>query len=103
MDILGHPKADHGGRAVSESQVVRFLFFVAHEEFSKAIEPRVTAFDDPAPGRLAAALHPGLIADLPHVGSITAVPHNGLGRFTLVAHALSAHKCCGLRRVGVGR
>ena len=84
MSILGHPKADHGSCAVCEGQVIRFLLLVAHEELSKAIEPRVAAFDDPAAGRLAAAFRSGLIADLPHVGSISALPHYGLGWLALV-------------------
>src|SRR5882724_2408287 len=84
MNISGHPKTDHGSRAVRERQVVRFFFLIAHEELPKAIEPRVAAFDDPASGRLAAAFRPGFIADLAHVGSITALPHYRLGRVALV-------------------
>src|SRR5882672_8941690 len=85
MSISGHPKTDHGSRAVRERQVVRFLFLIAYEEFPKAIEPRVAAFDDPASGRLAAAFRSGFIADLAHMGSITALPHYRLSGFALVS------------------
>src|SRR5437870_4436598 len=84
MNISGHPEAEHGSCAVCERQIVCFLFLITHEKLSKAIEPRMAAFDDPTSSRLPSAFRSGLITDLPHVGSITALPHYCLGRFALI-------------------
>ena len=84
MNDLRHSEADHGCRAVCERQVVGFLFLIAHENLSKAIEPRVAALNDPPSGGLPAAFRLGLVRDLPHVGSVTALPHDGLGWFAPV-------------------
>src|SRR5260221_3273886 len=84
MSDLRHPEADHRRRTVRERQVVCFFFLIAHEDFSKAIEPRVAALADPPSGGLPATFQARLLADLSHVGSIAALPHAGLGWFTSV-------------------
>src|SRR5258707_1045093 len=84
MNDLRHAEADHSRGTVCQAQVVRFFFLIAHEEFSKAIEPRVTALDDAASSGLPAAFRASLLADLSNVWSVTALAHDGLGWFALV-------------------
>ena len=46
-------EGDDGGREHVERDIRAVQFFVAHQQFAKAIEPRVRDFHHPAPGALA--------------------------------------------------
>ena len=85
MSDLRHAETDYRGSTVSKRQVIAGFFLIAHEQLPEAIEPGVTALNDPPSGGLPSTFRSGLLGDLPHVGRVAAFTHGGGSWFSPIS------------------
>ena len=82
-----HAPANQGRRALQQRQKVGGCLFVAHQQLTEAVEPRVRAFNYPAARKLPLPAGAGFFAALSHMRCVTALLHGlrgGTPRIALV-------------------